>query len=323
MIWFRRLPVVIAMITLAAVATTPALAIGGEGESWPSFNESDGCGSPWSIGPNAETMGHLEPDTLLRGPQAAYFGRTVRQVADSLVPWQVPMSDGEVLRVHRTTLPALQKVAASLTQVATRGWVYDISSREAFGYTSRTVGGRYRVSQHSFGNAVDVNLWSNPSTEGPLVTDMPAWFVRAWTDAGFCWGGDWIDQSDAMHFSWRGPSFGSRDGRLPEAYPPLTEADDFSRVMYRQVVSLPPASGRIDLLMDADGDSVLDVVSLVDRGGPSVLEFAPARAGYASCGKERIVIPEGATGSAVIPGDWNADGTMDLWVIENTDGIGI
>ena len=134
------------------------MAVGGKWESWPSLNESDGCGSPWSIGPNAETMGHLDPDTVLRGPQAAYFGRTVSQVADSLVPWEVPMSDGEVLRVHRRTMPALQRVAVGLIQATARGRMYDISSRQTFAYTPRTVGGKYRVSQHGFGNAVEVTL---------------------------------------------------------------------------------------------------------------------------------------------------------------------
>jgi len=314
--------VAIAAVVCAIVgATAPALAVGGEGESWPSFNESDGCGSPWSIGPNAETMGHLDPDTLLRGPQAAYFGRTVGQVVDSLVPWQVPMSDGEVLRVHRTTLPALQKVAASLTQITARGWVYDISSRETFGYTPRTVGGRYRVSQHSFGNAVDVNSWSNPSTEGPLVTDMPAWFVRAWTDAGFCWGGDWIDQSDAMHFSWRGPNFGSRAGHLPSSYPPLTDVDDFSSVTFQADVPRPVTAARFEILMDADGDSAIDVVSLANRGEALVVEVSSARSGYAECAIATFKVPGRIRGSTAIPGDWDGDGIADIWLIDDTDGI--
>jgi hypothetical protein len=313
----------VALAILVLGAAAPALAVGGEGESWPSFNESDGCGSPWSIGPNAETMGHLDPDTLLRGPQAAYFGRTIGQVADSLVPWAVPMSDGEVLQVHTRTLPALQKVAASLAEATDRGWTYDISSNQTFGYTSRTVGSRYRVSQHSFGNAVDINSWSNPLTEGSTVTDMPIWFVKAWIDAGFCWGGNWIDFSDSMHFSWRGPGFASTVGRLPHMYEPLTSAADFSSVMYRRVMPRPSGAAHLEVLMDADGDSAVDIVSFIDRGGPTVVEILSARSGYAACATTRFVIPDGIEGSVAIPGDWDADGIADIWIIDDTIGIAI
>ena len=317
-----RIAAVAAALVILPTAA-PALAVGGEGESWPSFNESGGCGSPWAIGPNAETMGPLDADTILRGPQAAYFGRTIGQVADSLVTWQVPMSDGEVLRVHRRTLPALQKVSASLTPATTRGWLYDIMSRQTYGYTPRTVGGRYRVSQHSFGNAVDINSWSNPATEGPVVTDMPGWFVNAWTDAGFCWGGNWIEHSDAMHFSWRGPSFGSRAGQLPDAYPPLTDVDDFSREIYETDAPRPATSARFRILMDADGDSAIDVVSLLDSGSSWNIEVASARSGYAECAVVSFTIPGSVPGSTVIPGDWNGDGMPDLWIIDDSDGITI
>jgi hypothetical protein len=312
---------VVAMALIVLVAMAPALAVGGEGESWPSFNESPGCGSLWAIGPNAEAMGPLDRDTILRGPQAAYFGRTVGQVADSLVPWAVPMSDGEVLQVHLRTLPALQQVAVSLRQATTRGWAYDITSTQTFGYNSRTVGGKYRISQHSFGNAVDVNSWSNPSTRGPLVTDMPAWFVRAWTDAGFCWGGDWVDQSDAMHFSWRGPSFGSRARHLPKIYPPLTDVDDFSSVTFQADVPRPVTADRFEILMDADGDSAIDVVSLAHRGESLVVEVASARSGYVECATATFDVLGRIKGSTAIPGDWDGDGISDIWLIDDTDGI--
>jgi hypothetical protein len=310
-----------ALAVTVVVSTAPARAVGGEGESWPSFNESDGCGSPWSIGPNTETMGHLGPGTVLRGPQAAYFGRTIDQVAESLVPWAVPMSDGEVLQVHRRTLPALQKVAASLVRATSRGWTYDILSRQTFGYTSRTVRGRYRVSQHGFGNAVDINSWSNPSTEGPLVTDMPGWFVKAWSDAGFCWGGNWVEKSDAMHFSWRGPAFTVSTTRLLDTYPPLTAPQAFSRLIHRQDVPIAADSVRFELLMDADGDSVIDVVTVTDRGATTLIEVLSARSGYALCDVIRYRAPITVPGNTAVPGDWDHDGIPDLWIIDDDSGV--
>ena len=311
----------IALTLTVLGATAPALAVGGEGESWPSFNESPGCGSPWAIGPNAETTGSLDPGTILRGPQAAYFGRTVGQVADSLVPWAVPMSDGEVLNVHRRTLPALSLVSRQLADVADRGWVYDVKSAQTFGYTPRTVGGRARVSQHAFGNAIDVNSLANPHTDGALVTDMPVWFVDAWTDAGFCWGGDWVEKSDAMHFSWRGPALARSESKLLDAYPPLTDPGDFARVIHRQDVPVATDDVRFRLLMDADGDSAVDVVTVTDRGASSTIGVVSARSGYAPCDTTRYHTPALVPGGSAIPGDWDADGIPDLWIIDDESGL--
>ena len=312
---------VAAVVFTALGATAPALAVGGEGESWPSFNESPGCGSPWAIGPNAETTGPLDPSTILRGPQAAYFGRTVGQVADSLVPWAVPMSDGEVLNVHRRTLPALSLVTRQLADVADRGWVYDVWSAQTFGYSARTVGGRARVSQHAFGNAIDVNSLANPHTDGALVTDMPVWFVDAWTDAGFCWGGDWVEKSDAMHFSWRGPALTQSVTKLLDAYSPLTDPDDFGRVIHRQDVPVATDDVRFRLLMDADGDSAVDVVTVTDRGTSSMIGVVSARSGYASCNTTRYRSPVLVPGNTAIPGDWDHDGMPDIWIIDDESGL--
>ncbi|MEN8238773.1 MAG: M15 family metallopeptidase [Actinomycetota bacterium] len=312
-----------ALLTALAATSSPALAVGGEGESWPSFNESDGCGSPWSIGPNAETKGSLDSDTVLRGPQAAYFGRTVDQVQQSLVPWDVPMSDGEVLNVHARTLPALQQVATGLADASARDWSYDVFSRQTYAYVPRTVGGLFRVSQHTFGNAVDINSSMNPSTMHSLETDMPSWFVRAWTDAGFCWGGAWIDKKDAMHYSWRGPAFTPGLRSLPAALPPLTGPGNFSREIYRQVVPSSPSGTRFEVLMDADGDSVIDVVSVSGNGGTMTVSVASARSGYAACDVQRYRSQSAVPGVAAIPGDWDRDGIQDLWIIDDASGVTI
>lgn len=72
------------VVAVVVFAPTPADAVGGEGESWPSFNESNGCGSVWMRGPNVEVSGYLPGSTELRGPHADYVGRTIGQVWDSL-----------------------------------------------------------------------------------------------------------------------------------------------------------------------------------------------------------------------------------------------
>ena len=318
--WVTRI-VAVALAFAPLGPMVPALAVGGEGESWPSFNESDGCGTPWAIGPNAETSGLLDPDAILRGPQAAYFGRTVGQVEDSLVPWQVPLSNGFELDVHRRMLPALSAVVRHLYEATDRNWIYDISSEQSFGQNSRTVRGRFRVSQHTFGNAVDINSLANPLTHGPLVTDMPEWFIGAWTSAGFCWGGDWIDFSDAMHFSWRGPLFTDGYSTLPTLFRPLTESENFTRTIFRRPLSPAGEGVRFESLMDADGDGAVDVVRVSDRGSTLAIEVLSARTGFFACSLTSYSVPQQVVGRVAIPGDWDRDGIQDLWILDDERAV--
>jgi hypothetical protein len=305
------------------LATTQAQAVGGEGEGWPSFNESDGCGSPWSLGPNAETKGPLSGSTILRGPEASYLGRTVSQVFSSLVWWDVPGSNDESLRVHVRALPALEQVEAGLKFEASRGRTYSIIDTITFGYTARTIGGRYRVSQHAFGNAVDINSYLNPYSKTKLITNMPPWFVNIWSDAGFCWGGYWIDIKDPMHFNWRGPAFTDGFSDLPAAYPPLTSSETFTRTMYTTTVPGSPPDNRFRFHMDGDGDSAIDVVNIVDHGSGSTIDVIRARTGYATCAVRSYQTDERVIGSTALAGDWDRDGSQDVWVIDDADGISV
>ena len=312
--------VVIALMFLTMVQ---AQAVGGEGESWPSFNESDGCGSPWSLGPNVESKGWLAGSTVLRGPQASYLGRTIDQVFSSLVWWDVPGSNDESLRVHVRALPALAQVEAGLGFEASQGRTYSIVDTMTFGYTARTVGGRYRVSQHAFGNAVDINSTLNPYHEDELITNMPSWFVNVWTDAGFCWGGSWISIKDPMHFSWRGPAFTEGFDVLPAAYLPLTPSEGFTRTMLTRTVPGSYSDTRFRILMDADGDSAIDVVNIGDLGAGSAIDVISARSGFRGCAVRRYVTDQKVTGVATVGGDWNRDGAQDLWAIDDAEGLSV
>ena len=326
----RMSPIPAAVLTVVALAlgvllltASQALAVGGEGEGWPSFNESDGCGSPWSLGPNAESKGPLPTSTVLRGPQASYLGRTIGQVFASLVWWDVPGSNDESLRVHVRALPALRQVESGLALEASQGRTYSIVDTMTFAYTARTVGGRYRVSQHAFGNAIDINSLLNPYDEDELITNMPSWFVNVWTDAGFCWGGNWISIKDPMHFNWRGPAFTDGFAELPLAYPPLTSSEGFTRTMHTKTVPGSFSDTRFRILMDGDGDSAIDVVNIGDLGAGSVIDVITARSGYRSCAVRRYATDERIDGSTVIAGDWDRNGSQDLWVIDDTEGLSV
>ena len=86
------------------------------------------------------------------------------------------------------------------------------------GYSCRPVAGSRSWSEHAYGRAVDLNPLQNPMLRGSYL-DPPGsgpWLrrdryligmahpegaVRAFTTAGFRWGGQWRSLKDYMHFS--------------------------------------------------------------------------------------------------------------------------
>ncbi len=67
------------------------------------------------------------------------------------------------------------------------------------GYNYRNIAGTNKLSNHAFGNAIDINPQANPMGRN-LVTDMPASVSAIAARNGFDWGGDWKSKKDAMHF---------------------------------------------------------------------------------------------------------------------------
>jgi hypothetical protein len=304
------------------------LALGGEGEGWPSFNESDGCGSPWIRGPKVESSGSLDltadGSTLIRGPVGNFFGRTARDVYMSRTWWDVPMSDDESLSVHQRMAPAINALNINLAAAQDDGRQYDIFRDYTSAYNNRTVSGRFRVSQHGFANAIDINSNANPySGSNILKTNMPSWFVAAWTDAGFCWGGDWEKVKDPMHFNWRGPLFTPGISDLPASVPPLTASEPFTRLMHSVSVPGTLESTTARLLMDADGDGATDIVNISGSGSIEVIDVLSANEGYNGCAVSRYVAPPGVPQGTVIHGDWNRDGAQDIWIVDDSSGINV
>lgn len=71
------------------------------------------------------------------------------------------------------------------------------------GHAHRSIRGSNRLSQHAYGNAIDINPAQNPM--GPtLITDMPKNISDMAAKYGLTWGGDWKRRPDAMHFEWNG-----------------------------------------------------------------------------------------------------------------------
>jgi peptidoglycan LD-endopeptidase CwlK len=80
------------------------------------------------------------------------------------------------------------------------------------GFNYRYIAGTDRLSNHSFGRAIDINPWLNPyirsdyrqggeynpTTPGTITADSE--LVQFFKAHGWEWGGDWIDRKDYMHF---------------------------------------------------------------------------------------------------------------------------
>ena len=317
------LPVGVVVLSMLGLSE-PASATGGEGEAWPSFTESSSCGAQRVITPHAEDRGWMAGGELLRGEFAAMFGRTVDQVRSSLVRWDVPGSS-EVLTIHDRALPAFERAASNLEASLAAGAEYRIDPASTFAAAARTIGGNSRISRHTFGIAIDVNARSNPHrSDNTLVTDLPVWWVDAFLDSGFCWGGLWIGSKDAMHFAWQGPAFSGYDA-LPLPYEPLTEAVPFtSPSATMRVVPPAPAGTFTTVLADADGNGALDVIRLADTDDGLLVDASVASRRHNACSSRQSLVAGlgGVFRDAHTAGfgDWDGRGGKDLWAVSDDEG---
>lgn len=110
----------------------------------------------------------------------------------------VKSPSGAEFRVHKDAAESFTGFLAEL-----EGTGYKVNSSGGFNY--RNVRGGSRLSQHAFGNAIDINAPANPRMKrgDKVVTDMPANVAEIATKHGLEWGGSWA-RPDAMHFEWKG-----------------------------------------------------------------------------------------------------------------------
>jgi hypothetical protein len=238
------------------------------------------------------------------------FGRTVGQARAALVRWTVPFSGGLTISVHTRAAAAFQQVANNL---AATGSFYSTRARETFGFTARTVSGGRSISLHAVGAAIDVNSRSNPTAEG-LITDMPPWYVDAWRQAGFCWGGDWIGGKDPMHYSWMGPAATPGYGSVPPPYPSLAAPAPFNEVPVIQQSALGARrSGATDGLADLTGDGAVDSVRFKAHpaAGP-IVEIMGSWADHGMCGFNRYQLPGADLTRRVILGNTTYGSRPDI-----------
>lgn len=310
-------------IALVGVPTAPAVALGGEGETWPAFTESSGCGAQRIPTPHADDHGWFARDELLRGDFASMFGRSVGAIHRELVRWPVPGSN-EVLAVHPWMVPALDLAGAGIVDSLARDLRYRVDPSTTYSAASRTIAGTLRTSRHTYGTAFDINANRNPHrSDNRLITDLPNWWTETFRDAGFCWGGLWIGSKDTMHFAWQGPAFSGYD-ELPLPYAPLTERTPFTVARSFTVVPQAPDGTIGTVLVDSDNNGARDVVRLSVNGNDVIIHASVASWQHNAC-STRISV---ATGLGKLSdrsiahgfGDWDGQGGQDLWFVTDDEG---
>jgi hypothetical protein len=286
---------------------------------WNAFSEASNCGEPYTRPPYMSKTGSISDTEPILGPFGTYFGRNLAQVRARLVPWTVPGSGGQRVLVHREALPAFRQVAENLAGQAAAGRVYRITSVSSF--VARTLRGSHQLSRHALGTAIDINYSANPYREdGTLVTNMPTWFVEAWTAAGFCWGGDWLTAKDPMHFSWLGPAASGTRSLTPTS--PATVKRPFDTATGVTATIFAPVMSRYTFtLADGSGNGAPDVIGSRPHPDGTVIDIATGNSAFGDCSISRWFLPSRAVAGAdhLLWADFDADSGQDLIALE-TDG---
>ena len=230
-----------------------------------SFNESAGCGTAQGIrGPYATISGDLPDTEAIRGPWGSVYGRDFGEVRSQLQQVEMPMTGDQTVTVwiHSAARPAFDAAVANLEREQAYGNYYEIRAGDVSSFRPSTVPPKRYLSFHAVGVAIDINTSTNPyRADNALVTDMPDWFVRAWIDAGWCWGGDWQTIKDPMHFSWQGPLHTAGAPAAAPA-PVRTQPEPFLRAISLPTSLGPTPDGAHLLMSDLDRDGAPDAVRL-------------------------------------------------------------
>jgi hypothetical protein len=292
-----------------------------------SFNESAGCppSAQGIRGPYATVSGDLGDSEAIRGPWGDVFGRDLAAVRANLVEVALPMSgeDPATVWIHRAALPAFEAAVANLEREEAAGNRYEIRPGDVGGFRPATVPPKRYLSFHSVGTAIDINTTTNPySAENELITDMPDWFVEAWTDAGWCWGGDWQTIKDPMHFSWQGPMHTAGYPQQAPA-PPRTDPEPFRRSIAFETSLGPAAHDSRPVLADADRDGAVDAIRLRPWTAEGGLGVVVSQAIYAyRTGCTPLITSPVDPAAVLLMADGDADGRADLWEI-GTSAAGV
>lgn len=111
---------------------------------------------------------------------------------------RIPSPVGGTVNVNKSAAASFE---GFLKDLAATGYKF----KSVGGYNLRNIRGSSRLSQHAWGNAIDINPTDNP--QGGNKSDMPANVGQLAAKWGLKWGGTFRGSDyDPMHFEWAGHS---------------------------------------------------------------------------------------------------------------------
>lgn len=141
----------------------------------------------------------------------------------------IQANNGMTVQVHKAAADAFKGFLNDLV-----GTGYKIKSLGGFNVRNKVNG--KGLSEHAFGNAIDINPAQNPYGKN-LITDMPSNIRELANKWNLSWGGDWKSVKDAMHFEWRGGQVNTPAQTAAPAQQQATNVPSFAPVMINDGVN--------------------------------------------------------------------------------------
>lgn len=151
---------------------------------------------------NPQTAGMAEVTKTLKGSANLMSKNMSRWGNPNSPDWRknnitrITTQSGKSVDVHKE---AAASFLGFLNDLEAQG--YQINSLG--GYNLRSKRGGRSLSEHAFGNAIDINPSQNPMSKA-FITNMPSNISDLAARWGLSWGGDWKSTKDPMHFEWTG-----------------------------------------------------------------------------------------------------------------------
>jgi hypothetical protein len=158
--------------------------------------------------PPTNDVGRARSEALFK----KLYGSTAERVQSTLRPLKwLPTREGSTLMVSSLhgAFEAFERVSQELDHLPDSLLAYVRTPAGTFKW--RVIAGTKRLSMHSFGIAIDINLarshywrYDKPTAEGTYRyhNQIPVEIVRIFERHGFLWGGRWYHY-DTMHFEYR------------------------------------------------------------------------------------------------------------------------
>lgn len=119
-------------------------------------------------------------------------------VKDKIV--EIKTRDGKTVSVHKEAAEDFQAFVQELEDTGYKiNSIGGYAKREKQGGPNRKGSGD--ISQHAYGNAIDINPASNPF-DTRLRTNLPENISEIAAKHNLVWGGNWVGDKDSMHFEW-------------------------------------------------------------------------------------------------------------------------